>query len=65
MGWAAIGATAFSVLAMGPMLQAPSTTLCAYDHPGDAMISIWSTWVRRQAHAGRWTLDHVPVVAAP
>lgn len=65
IGLAALGAGLLSAVALGPMVRHPRSTLCAYAHPGDAMVSIWSTWVRLAAHAGRWPLNHIPLVEAP
>lgn len=65
MACAALGASLIAAWVMAPMLKDAGGTLCAYDHPGDAMISIWSTWVRLGAADGRWSLHHVPLVAAP
>lgn len=62
---AALLAGLFAGIVMAPVMAEPSKTLCAYDHPGDAMISIWCTWVRLGAQAGRWSLDHVPLVEHP
>ncbi len=53
------------VILMAPMSLHPASYLYAYAHPGDAMISIWTTWVRLQASPGHLALDHVTLIAAP
>ena len=63
--WAGLAGAMLAAVALSPIVLRPGQVLCAYDHPGDAMISIWSTWVRLGADAGRWSLDRVPLVAVP
>lgn len=63
--FAATGAAVYATITLAPIVREPGSVLCAYDHPGDAMISIWSTWVRLGALDGRWPLERVPLVAAP
>lgn len=58
-------AGALAMILMAPMSLHPASYLYAYAHPGDAMISIWTTWVRLQASAGQLALDHVTLIAAP
>ncbi len=61
----ALLATGLSGWILSPILQRPDQTLPAYAHPGDAMVSAWSSWVRVEASKGRWELDRVPLVGAP
>ncbi len=61
----AAAALALAIITLAPMSFHPGSYLYAYAHPGDAMISIWTTWVRLQALAGRLSMDHVTLVAAP
>lgn len=65
MGLAALGAGVIATVTLSPMVTHPNRVLAAYDHPGDAMVSIWSTWVRRGADSGCWSLERVPLVNAP
>ena len=58
-------AGALATILMAPMSLHPASYLYAYAHPGDAMMAIWTTWVRLQASAGHLALDHVTLIAAP